>query len=84
MVLRILQLFSPYKMSEMSPEVKTQDVIDILVDAAGGCAVLNGESSTQLQVHGAVFDKKLWSAICLITEPHLIKQVYYYLYPNFK
>lgn len=73
-----------HKMSEMSPEVETQGIIDILVKAARGCAVINGEIATQLEVRGAVFDKMLWSAICLITEPHLIKQVYDYLYSNFK
>lgn len=42
----------------MSPEVETEDVTDILVEAAGGCAVINGEIAMQLEVRSAVSDKR--------------------------
>lgn len=51
------------------------DAVDGLVAAAGGCVVIDGGMATQLEVHGAVFDKTLWSALCLVTSPHLIKKV---------
>ena len=49
--------------------------LDDLIQKAGGCAVVDGGFATQLEIHGAAIIDPLWSALCLIKEPHLIKQV---------
>ncbi|KAJ3687390.1 hypothetical protein LUZ61_016554 [Rhynchospora tenuis] len=43
---------------------------------AGGCAVLDGGLATELEAHGADLNDPLWSAKCLLTSPHLIRQVH--------
>lgn len=67
------------KMGNMKSEKKPllQDVIDNV----GGCAVIDGGFATQLERHGASINDPLWSALCLIKDPHLIKQVF--LSPSF-
>ncbi|XP_051127926.1 homocysteine S-methyltransferase 3-like isoform X2 [Andrographis paniculata] len=40
----------------------------------GGCAVIDGGLSTELERHGADLKDPLWSAKCLITSPHLISK----------
>uniref|UniRef100_A0A0R0IXL5 Hcy-binding domain-containing protein n=1 Tax=Glycine max TaxID=3847 RepID=A0A0R0IXL5_SOYBN len=47
-----------------------------LIENAGGCAVTDGGFATQLEKHGASINDPLWSAIYLIKDPHLIKQVH--------
>ncbi|KAJ1398295.1 Homocysteine-binding domain [Sesbania bispinosa] len=47
-----------------------------LIENAGGCAVTDGGFATQLETHGASITDPLWSAICLIKDPHLIKKVH--------
>ncbi|KAI4304964.1 hypothetical protein MLD38_040417 [Melastoma candidum] len=47
-----------------------------LIENAGGCAVVDGGLATQLEKHGASINDPLWSALCLINEPHIIKQVH--------
>lgn len=47
-----------------------------LIDNVGGCAVIDGGFATQLERHGASINDPLWSALCLIKDPHLIKQVH--------
>lgn len=49
--------------------------LDDLIHKAGGCAVVDGGFATQLEIHGASINDPLWSALCLIKDPHLIKQV---------
>lgn len=49
--------------------------LDDLIQKAGGCAVVDGGFATQLEIHGASINDPLWSALCLIKDPHLIKQV---------
>lgn len=46
------------------------------IEKAGGCGVIDGGLATQLELHGAFFDDPLWSAICLIKDPSLIKRVH--------
>ncbi|KAJ4835202.1 Nuclear SAM-dependent mono-and asymmetric methyltransferase [Turnera subulata] len=50
--------------------------LEELVEKAGGCAVLDGGFATQLEKHGAAINDPLWSAVCLIKEPELIKRVH--------
>ncbi|KAL8120877.1 homocysteine S-methyltransferase 1 [Apium graveolens] len=50
--------------------------LDDLIQKAGGCAVVDGGFATQLETHGASINDPLWSALCLIKDPHLIKQVH--------
>ncbi|WVZ56031.1 hypothetical protein U9M48_006618 [Paspalum notatum var. saurae] len=51
-------------------------VVEELVGKAGGCAVIDGGFATQLEALGADINDPLWSAACLITRPHLIKEVH--------
>ncbi|KAL3631329.1 Nuclear SAM-dependent mono-and asymmetric methyltransferase [Castilleja foliolosa] len=52
------------------------DVLEDLIRNAGGCAVVDGGFATQLETHGANINDPLWSALCLIDQPHLIKRVH--------
>ncbi|KAK1308591.1 Homocysteine S-methyltransferase 1 [Acorus calamus] len=51
-------------------------VLEELIERVGGCAVIDGGFATQLEKCGAKIDDSLWSAVCLIREPHLIKEVH--------
>lgn len=62
-------------MGRESEDVK-EDVLKDLIKKAGGCAVLDGGFATQLERHGASINDPLWSALCLIKDPDLIKQVW--------
>ncbi|CAL0326878.1 unnamed protein product [Lupinus luteus] len=42
----------------------------------GGIAVLDGGLATELERHGADLNDPLWSAKCLVSSPHLIRQVH--------
>ncbi|KAG2666771.1 hypothetical protein I3760_15G080100 [Carya illinoinensis] len=59
----------------MGKEKETASLED-LIEKAGGCAVLDGGFATQLERHGAVINDPLWSALCLIKDPDLIKRVH--------
>ncbi|KAL8052859.1 hypothetical protein ABFX02_05G032700 [Erythranthe guttata] len=52
------------------------NVLDDLLEKAGGCAVVDGGFATQLERHGALINDPLWSALCLIKDPHLITKVH--------
>ncbi|KAJ7943167.1 Homocysteine S-methyltransferase family protein [Quillaja saponaria] len=51
-------------------------LLEDLIDKAGGCAVIDGGFATQLERHGASINDPLWSAFCLIKDPHLIQKVH--------
>ncbi|XP_077241032.1 homocysteine S-methyltransferase family protein [Tasmannia lanceolata] len=53
-----------------------RSTVEDLIERAGGCAVIDGGFATQLESHGAAINDPLWSALCLITDPHLIKKVH--------
>ncbi|KAL6577677.1 Nuclear SAM-dependent mono-and asymmetric methyltransferase [Orobanche minor] len=53
-----------------------ENLLDDLIENAGGCAVVDGGLATQLEKHGAAFNDPLWSALCLIKDPHLITRVH--------
>ncbi|KGN52080.1 homocysteine S-methyltransferase 1 isoform X1 [Cucumis sativus] len=55
---------------------KATTLLDDFLHNAGGCAVIDGGFATQLEKHGAVINDPLWSAVCLINDPHLIKKVH--------
>lgn len=65
--------------------IKTQNtLLEDFIEKAGGCAVTDGGFATQLERHGASINDPLWSALCLIKDPHLIKKVSsLYPLPNF-
>lgn len=50
--------------------------VEELISSAGGCAVIDGGFATQLEALGADIRDPLWSALCLISDPDLIKQVH--------
>lgn len=52
------------------------DALRDLIAKAGGCAVVDGGFATQLEKHGASINDPLWSALCLIKSPDLIKKVF--------
>ncbi|MED6148592.1 Nuclear SAM-dependent mono-and asymmetric methyltransferase [Stylosanthes scabra] len=47
-----------------------------LIASCGGCAVTDGGFATQIEAHGVSINDPLWSAICLIKDPNVIKQVH--------
>ncbi|XP_050220710.1 homocysteine S-methyltransferase 1 [Mercurialis annua] len=55
---------------------KRTSVLEDLIKKAGGCAVVDGGFATQLERHGAAINDPLWSALCLIKDPELIKRVH--------
>ncbi|WOK93152.1 hypothetical protein Cni_G01845 [Canna indica] len=50
--------------------------LEELIQRNGGVAVIDGGFATQLEALGADIKDPLWSAVCLIRDPHLIKQVH--------
>lgn len=54
----------------------TSTLLEDLVEKAGGCAIIDGGFATQLETHGAAINDSLWSALCLIKDPDLIKRVF--------
>ncbi|CAN6675622.1 hypothetical protein ACFX13_021068 [Malus domestica] len=50
--------------------------LEDVIEKAGGCAVVDGGFATQLERHGAAINDPLWSAVCLIKQPDLIKRVH--------
>ncbi|XP_057963433.1 homocysteine S-methyltransferase 1 [Malania oleifera] len=56
--------------------VKVKTLLEDLIEKAGGCAVVDGGLATQLEKHGAAINDPLWSALCLIENPDLIKRVH--------
>lgn len=55
---------------------KATALVEEMIEKAGGCVVIDGGLATQLEKHGASINDPLWSALCLIKEPHLIKRVH--------
>ncbi|GLJ47880.1 hypothetical protein SUGI_1011090 [Cryptomeria japonica] len=51
-------------------------VLEEFLQKAGGFGIIDGGLATQLESHGADLNDPLWSAKCLITTPHLIRQVH--------
>ncbi|KAJ8444673.1 hypothetical protein Cgig2_030347 [Carnegiea gigantea] len=51
-------------------------LVEEVIDKAGGCAVIDGGLATQLENHGASINDPLWSALCLLEHPNLIKRVH--------
>ncbi|KAL2320981.1 hypothetical protein Fmac_029950 [Flemingia macrophylla] len=47
-----------------------------LLRQTGGTAVIDGGLATELERHGADLNDPLWSAKCLFSSPHLIRQVH--------
>ncbi|CAJ1904103.1 unnamed protein product [Sphenostylis stenocarpa] len=47
-----------------------------LLRHCGGTAVIDGGLATELERHGADLNDPLWSAKCLFSSPHLIRQVH--------
>ncbi|KAK9051095.1 hypothetical protein SSX86_027721 [Deinandra increscens subsp. villosa] len=68
----VLQLSDPNTTDENATIGFLQD----FVEKAGGCAVIDGGFATQLELHGASIKDPLWSALCLINNPHLISKVH--------
>lgn len=50
-------------------------VVEELIERAGGCAVIDGGFATQLEREGADIADPLWSAVCLVSNPDLIRKV---------
>ncbi|XP_052187316.1 homocysteine S-methyltransferase 1 isoform X2 [Diospyros lotus] len=55
---------------------KARGFLEDLIEKAGGCAVVDGGFATQLEKHGAAINDSLWSAVCLMKDPDLIKRVH--------
>lgn len=61
-------------------EPETFNTVMELLKQAGGCVATDGGFATQLERHGADINDPLWSALCLITMPDLIRTVINHLY----
>lgn len=55
-------------------------LVEELIERNYGVAVIDGGLATQLEALGADINGPLWSARCLISDPHLIKQVIHRLF----
>ncbi|KAL6969848.1 Nuclear SAM-dependent mono-and asymmetric methyltransferase [Sarracenia purpurea var. burkii] len=55
---------------------KATGLLEDLIERSGGCAVVDGGFATQLEKHGAAINDSLWSAVCLMKDPDLIKRVH--------
>ncbi|RWW29205.1 hypothetical protein BHE74_00023762 [Ensete ventricosum] len=55
-------------------------LVEELIEMNCGVAVIDGGLATQLEALGADINDPLWSARCLISDPHLIKQVIHRLF----
>jgi hypothetical protein len=53
-----------------------------LLKQSGGCVATDGGFATQLEHHGADINDPLWSALCLITMPDLIRKVFFLSSPR--
>ncbi|XP_078444693.1 homocysteine S-methyltransferase family protein [Wolffia australiana] len=56
--------------------MKKRNLVEEIVVSAGGCAMIDGGFATQLEIEGADISDALWSAVCLISNPELIKKVH--------
>lgn len=54
---------------------KATALLEETIEKAGGCGVIDGGLATQLEKHGAAINDPLWSALCLIKDPNLVKLV---------
>lgn len=68
-----LQTYSSQR--EMGLKKAITSSLEDVIEKAGGCAVVDGGFATQLERHGAAINDPLWSAVCLIKQPDLIKRV---------
>lgn len=64
-------------------EVPQKAMLEELIAKSGGCAIVDGGFATQLEKHGASINDPLWSALCLIKDPHLIQKVFVFSMPSF-
>ncbi|CAI0459164.1 unnamed protein product [Linum tenue] len=63
-------------LKKVVPPPPPSTLLEDLLENAGGCAVIDGGFATQLETHGAAINDPLWSALCLIKNPALIKKVH--------
>lgn len=63
--------------NKVEKEEKKVGVLEDFIANAGGCAIIDGGFATQLEIHGALINDPLWSALCLINNPNLISKVRY-------
>lgn len=61
---------------EKSHELEASNIVTELLKQAGGFVATDGGFATQLERHGADINDPLWSALCLITMPDLIRTVH--------
>ncbi|GAB2282344.1 sulfide-quinone oxidoreductase [Dionaea muscipula] len=56
--------------------VSHSSLLSDLLRQTGGVAVVDGGLATELERHGADLNDPLWSAKCLVSSPHFIRQVH--------
>lgn len=64
---------------------QTSSLLTDFLRQRGGVAIIDGGLATELERHSADLNDPLWSAKCLLTSPHLIRNVltlsmYLYIY----
>lgn len=56
--------------------VDVETLMSDFLHKSGGVALIDGGLATELERYGADLNDPLWSAKCLVTSTHLIRQVY--------
>jgi len=57
------------------PAAETSSFMTDFLRQSGGVAIIDGGLATELERHGADLNDPLWSAKCLLTSPHLVREV---------
>uniref|UniRef100_A0A6M2F8K8 Hcy-binding domain-containing protein n=1 Tax=Populus davidiana TaxID=266767 RepID=A0A6M2F8K8_9ROSI len=58
------------------PAAETSSFMTDFLRQSGGVAIIDGGLATELERHGADLNDPLWSAKCLLTSPHLVREVH--------
>ncbi|KAG8653897.1 homocysteine S-methyltransferase 2 isoform X2 [Manihot esculenta] len=58
------------------PAAQTSSLLTDFLRQRGGVAIIDGGLATELERHSADLNDPLWSAKCLLTSPHLIRNVH--------
>ncbi|KAL3359142.1 hypothetical protein AABB24_015950 [Solanum stoloniferum] len=62
--------------SDVNANSSSSSLVKEFLHKCGGVAVIDGGFATELERHGADLNDPLWSAKCLLTDPHLVRAVH--------
>lgn len=64
--------------SDANGKSSSSSLVKDFLHKCGGVAVIDGGFATELERHGADLNDPLWSAKCLFTDPHLVRDVCFF------